>query len=117
MRHQSKSKTLGRSTSQMKALLRSLLNHLIIHEKIETTKPRAKLLKGLFDRLVCRTKSKEWQEAVRYIKKYVYTREAWTKLMNDIAKRYEDRNSWFTRIFKIWNRAWDNAEMVLIQLI
>ena len=38
-----------------------------------------------------------------------------TKLINNIAKRFENVNGGYTKIYKLGNRRGDNAEMAIIQ--
>ena len=117
MRHKVKSTTLGRNTAQRKSLLRNLVDSLIIHESIKTTKMKAKLLSAIIDRVICRTKKKDKSSAIRYISKYLFTKAASTKLVDDISWRYQNRDSWFTRSIRLERRKWDNSEMVQIQFV
>ena len=117
MRHKVKSQRLGRKSNQRKALLRNLLSSLILHESIKTTKPKAKLTAQLMDRLITKAKWKDKMNAIRYVKRFIFTPEAWTKLVDDIAKRYIERNSWYTRIVALGTRPWDNANTVQLQFV
>lgn len=117
MRHKVKSQRLGRKPNQKKALLRSLVSALILRESIKTTKSKAKLTAQLMDRLISKAKWKDKMNAIRYVKRYLYTPEVGTKLVDDIAKRYIERDSWFTRIVKLGTRPWDNADTVQLQFV
>ena len=117
MRHKVKKTRINRDSAQLKALLRSLLTAIVINESIITTKPKAKLVSALLDRVISKAKWSDKMNAIRYAKKYLYTKESSVKMIDDLAVRYKDRTSWFSRIVKIWNRPWDNALKVCIQLV
>jgi len=52
MRHANDHRKLGRNPGHRKALLRNLMNSLVLSERIETTVPKAKELRRLGDRLI-----------------------------------------------------------------
>ena len=87
---------LGRTSDQRKAILRGLVTDLLRNERITTTQMRAK-------------------EAGRLA--YVYDEDVVTKLFEEIAPRYEDRNGGYTRILKLGPRRGDAAEEVFLELV
>ena len=117
MRHLVKNKRINRNSAQLKALIRSLSTALIESWTIETTKIKAKLTASAVDKMIARTKWKDKMNAIRYLKKYLYWENASRIILNDLHKKYENRNSWFTRIIKLWARSWDGAEKVILQLV
>ena len=56
MRHRNTTKTLGRSMTARKALLRDLATSVIVYEKIKTTETKAKSVRPVVERLITRAK-------------------------------------------------------------
>ena len=117
MRHRVKNTRLNRSKSKLRALMRSIVTSLILYEKIETTRDKAKLAKSYVDRLISRAKTKEKMSAIRYIMRFVFDKQASMKVIDELALRYQDRDSGFTRSTNTRVRTGDNAQMVLFELI
>ncbi len=116
MRHQKQGKKFGRNTNQRKALLRNLIESLIIHEEIKTTESKAKTLKQLVDKLI--TKAKIGSLHVRrQILSFLPNKKAVNKLVEEIAPRFKQRTSGFTRFIRLGNRHGDNAMMVKMELV
>ncbi len=113
---------LNRRTDQRKAMLRDLVTHLILHERIETTQKKAKELGRLMDRMISLGK-KGTLEARRRAARTVRFLEdeegqnALKKLFEDIAPRYSDREGGYTRIVKAGPRRGDGTEMAIIELV
>jgi len=145
MRHQCKKHHLGLAADQRKALLRSLVSSLFMHNEIQTTMARAKALrpyaeklitlakrgdlsarrqaaKFLFDQRTDRILNAENGEVITAetdLKDNVKTVEETVlrKLFGEIAKNYSDRNGGYIRIYRMPPRRGDAAEMALIQLV
>lgn len=117
MRHKVKSTRINRNSAQFKALLRSLATAVILREDVSTTQVKAKAASALIDRLISKAKKKDKMNAIRYVQRFVYEKEASVKIFSELVDRYKDRPSWFTRIVKTHNRPGDNASMVKIQLV
>lgn len=116
MRHRKKGKILDRKVGPRKALLRNLAVSLILYEKIQTTKAKAKTIRPIVERLI--TKGKEnTLSARRNLLKYLYKESAVKKIMEDIGPRYKDRKGGYTRILNLGRRAGDAAEIVQIELV
>ena len=116
MRHNSKKITLGRESAQRKALMRSLVESLILKGSIRTTKAKAKALRTIVEPVVSKAKTGTLAN-VRNIKKVLYTREALDILMKEIGPRYAERQGGYTRIIKLAPRANDGAEMARIEFV
>ena len=56
MRHRNTTKSLGRKVGPRKALMKSLAQNLILHEKIKTTEAKAKVLRPYVERMVTTAK-------------------------------------------------------------
>lgn len=107
---------LGRTSSHRKAMLRNIVTSLLREEKIETTEPKAKELKRVAEKMVTLGKRGDLS-ARRQALGYINDEDVVTKLFEDIAKRYEERQGGYTRIIKLGNRRGDGSAMVIIELV
>ena len=131
MPHQSARHKLGRNTGQRKALLKSLVRSLILHERITTTDARAKALRPEAERFIawgCRAaRALEGGDSVENRARAVHCRRmAYAfiqdnaiirKVFNELAPRYKDRNGGYTRILKTGFRPGDAAPTALVELV
>lgn len=115
MRHRKKIKKLNRDRRQRKALLKTLANSLIMHEKITTTRTKAKALASFVERLITYAK-KGNLSAIRTVSRYAST-QAGKKLIQEVAPRYKERNGGYTRVVKLVPRKRDSAPMAKIELV
>ncbi len=102
MRHGNKNRTLGRVRSQRTALMRGLAVSLIRDGQIKTTIAKAKELSPFAERLV--TYAKEGTVAARRKAATALGEpkaETITKLFEEIAPKYKDRNGGYTRVIKM----------------
>ena len=113
MAHQRK---LGRPTDQRRAMLRNLTTSLLENGKIETTVTRAKEVQKLADKMVTLGKTNTLHTK-RQALAYVTKRDVVSKLFDEIAPKYEDRQGGYTRILKLGPRRGDNAEQVFVELV
>ncbi len=116
MRHRKKGRSLSRSPSHRKALLRNMATSLFEHERITTTTARAKELRPYAERLITLAKRGDLH-ARRMAARRIADRGVLGKLFDDIAPRYAERPGGYTRILKLGNRKGDAAEMALIELV
>jgi large subunit ribosomal protein L17 len=116
MRHQKRKVTLSRKTGPRNALLTGLVESLILYEKINTTKGRARTVRSMTERLITKAKTNS-VTARRNLIAELYTRNAVKKLVEVLGPRYIDRKGGYTRMVTVRNRVGDNAEEVLIELV
>ena len=116
MRHRKRGRQLGRNTKHRLALFRNLATSLMEHERIETTEAKAKELRGITDRLITLGKQGTLH-ARRGALRVLRTKETVSKLFDDIAKRFSDRDGGYTRIIKTRQRPGDAAKLVAIELV
>lgn len=116
MRHRKKGKVLDRRKGRREALLRGLVNNLVLYEKINTTKAKASVIRPMVERLVTRGKTADLASK-RYVTARLYTVGASKKVFEVLGKRYKDRAGGYTRIIKIKQRAGDGAEIVRIEFV
>src|SRR5690606_15817858 len=123
MRHQITGKKLGRNAPQRSALRRILMNQLIQHERIKTTKAKAQFVRSDFEKLITLAKhglkasaemgegEVETPEAKAAQARFVSARrqaarqlnnpEMVRKLFETVAPRYEKRPGGYTRLLKL----------------
>ena len=116
MRHGKDHRKLGRSPAHRKALLRNLMNSLVISERIETTVPRAKELRRLADRLITLGK-RETLHARRRVFSLLSNKAATDKIFASLAGRFTGREGGYTRILRTGYRAGDGAEMAILEYL
>ncbi|PIR21124.1 MAG: 50S ribosomal protein L17 [Deltaproteobacteria bacterium CG11_big_fil_rev_8_21_14_0_20_47_16] len=116
MRHLVDSRKLGRTTSHRLALFRNMLSSLILHDRIETTLPKAKELRRWADWMVSLGKDGSLSARRRALR-YVQNDNAIQKLFTNLADRFKARNGGYTRIMRLGNRHGDNAPMAIIEYL
>jgi len=116
VRHRKRGRQLGRTTKHRLALFRNLATSLMEHERIETTEAKAKELRGITDRLITLGKE-DTLHARRGALRVLRTKQAVSKLFDDVAKRFPDRHGGYTRIIKTRQRPGDGAPLVAIELV
>ena len=106
---------LGRKTDHRRALLRGMVTLLLENGKIETTLTRAKEIAPLAEKMI--TLGKKNTLASRRVALAFITKESVvTKLFDEIAPKYSDRNGGYTQMFKLGFRRGDAAEVALLRL-
>ncbi len=116
MRHRKRGRQLGRNTKHRSALFRNLATALVEHERIETTEAKAKELRGIADRLITLGKQGSLH-ARRGALRVLRTKDAVSKLFDDVAKRFPNRHGGYTRIIRTRQRPGDAAKLVAIELV
>ena len=116
MRHQKTKRTLGRKTGPRKALIKNLLNSLILYEKIKTTEIKAKEIKPLMERIITRAKVDSLHNR-REIMKKLPTKNSVKKLFEVLGPKYKDRKGGYLRIVKLGERKGDGAKICVIEFV
>ena len=115
MRHQKKKVTLDRDAAGRRSLLANLAESLILHEKIKTTKAKAKATRSLVERLITKAKKNDLA-ARRLLMRVLYTNNAIDKLMEVLGPRYLDRKGGYTRMIKL-NNPKAGASKAVLELV
>ncbi|MBD3287081.1 50S ribosomal protein L17 [candidate division WOR-3 bacterium] len=115
MRHKKNVAKLGRDRAHRKALVTSLVRSLILYNRITTTLPKAKAAQRLTERLLNRGKRTD-VAARRYAYSYLNDHKLVKRLFDEIAPRFADKSSGFTRIFLLGNRPGDGAQMAVLEM-
>lgn len=116
MRHHVDGKKLGRTSSHRKAMFSNMAASLILHDKIETTLPKARELKRLADRLITIAKQRTLH-ARRRAFAIIRNDKAIKRLFAELVDRFAARNGGYTRILKLGSRHGDAAPMAAIEYL
>ncbi len=108
MVHLSSKKKLLRSNDHRKAMVNNLLKSLIVHEHLDTTLTKAKVLKSIADKAITATRAKDEKLARRLLENKLSDERIVNKLFL-ISKRLQNRNSGFTSHVILKNRPGDNS--------
>lgn len=118
MRHHNTNRKFGRTANQRRALLRSLAVSLVKHESIVTTEAKAKELRSYVEKLITKA-GKDNVASRRLIARRLGENQdsVVKKLVDDLAKRYKDRDGGYTRVVKMAPRGGDASPMAIIQFV
>lgn len=116
MRHGHGYRKLGRVSSHRRAMLRNMATSLVLHERIETTVPKAKELRSIVDKMITLGKRGDLH-ARRQAASYLFSDEAVKKVFAELAPRFKDRPGGYTRILKKGYRFGDGADMAFLELV
>jgi len=125
MRHRKAHRKLGRVSEHRTALLRNQATALLMHERIETTVPKAKELRPFVEKIITIAKrgvkaadpKGKTLAARRQVAEDVHNPDVVTKLFDSLAPRFAERPGGYTRILKLGARRGDAAEVALIELL
>lgn len=131
MPHQVVTEKLGRPTEQRRAMVRNLVRSLFIHERIQTTLPKAKVARKMADRIIAWALAAQKAldagdtpqnraKALHYRRLALATlpdKNVVSKVFDQLPRRYRDRTSGFTRIVKVGYRPGDAAHMAILELV
>ncbi|MBO5513606.1 MAG: 50S ribosomal protein L17 [Mogibacterium sp.] len=109
-------KKLGRDSAHRKSMLRNLVTDLFREGRITTTDMRAKEAGRQAEKLITIAKKGDLH-ARRQVLAYLFDEDVVSKLFDEIAPGYADRNGGYTRILKLGPRQGDNAETVYLELV
>ena len=122
MRHGDAHRRFNMPKSQRRALFANLTNALLTHEQITITLPRAKELRTFADSMITYAKKGDLnsrRQAAKLVRseKDANGNYALSKLFDEIAPRFAERNGGYTRVIKLGVRRGDAAEMAVIQFV
>jgi len=108
----------NKSFSHRDLMQRNLLTSFFMHKSIKTTVKKAKLIVPMVDKLINVANTKDEMNAIRYVMKYLFTKEASLELFKNVAPKYKgNKTSGFTRATAVNLRDWDNAKIVKLELV
>ena len=125
MRHRVAHRKLGRVTEHRIAMLRNQASALLLHERIETTVPKAKELKPFVERIITIAKRSladtsdpvRGVNARRLVARDIADQAVVSKLFDEIAPRFVERPGGYTRLLRLGHRRGDSADVAMIELV
>ena len=117
MPHRVAGRKLSRQHAHRMSMLGNLAVSIIRYERIKTTEAKAKEVRGLVDGMITLAKRGDLHARRQLVSKMPHEPLIVDKLMGEIAEKYADRPSGFTRIVKLGQRSGDAASMVQIELV
>jgi large subunit ribosomal protein L17 len=115
--HRIGGRKLSRKHGPRMSLYRNLIVAILRYEQVKTTEARAKEIRGQVDRVIGLAKDGSLTARRRVVSELPDEPLVIDKLFNEIAPRYGDRTSGFTRIVRIGPRPGDAAPIVQIELV
>jgi len=116
MKHRIGFNRLNRKSAHRRAMLRNMATSLFLHERIRTTKAKAKELQRRAEKMITRSRVDTLHNR-RILARDIHDRAVLAKLFTDIGPRYVQRPGGYTRIVKLGRRRGDAAEMVFLELV
>ena len=117
MAHRVDGRKLSRKMGPRLALYKNLTVSILRYERVKTTEAKAKEVQGRVERMITLAKRGDLAARRTVVSEFPNEPLVVTKLFDEIAPKYADRTSGFTRIVKIGQRAGDAAEVVQIELV
>jgi large subunit ribosomal protein L17 len=97
-------------------MLRNLVTSLLEHEEVRTTTAKAKEARRIAERMITLGK-RGTLHARRHALRTLQSRGVASKVFDELAPRYAQRDGGYTRVLKLGRRHGDNAEMAILQLV
>lgn len=116
MRHGNYRGQLGVHPGHRRSMLRNLVTSLLKHERIRTTRARAKEARRYAEKMITIAK-KDDLASKRRVLAYVRERDVVNKLFKTLIFRYANRKGGYTRIMQLGPRRSDAAQMVFLELV
>jgi large subunit ribosomal protein L17 len=116
MPHQVHQRKFGRETGHRKAMFRNLTLSVLRYERVKTTEAKAKEVRRFVDGMIILGKNGSLSARRKAIG-WLPEAEIVDKLFTDLAVRYRDRPSGYTRTTRLPRRVGDSAPMMLIELM
>ena len=117
MPHRIAGRKLSRTHAHRMSMLGNLAVSVFRYERVRTTEAKAKEVRGLVDGMITLAKRGDLHARRQLVGKMPHEPLIVDKLMGEIAMKYADRTSGYTRIVKLGQRAGDAASMVQIELV
>jgi large subunit ribosomal protein L17 len=115
--HRLAGRKLSRPTAHRRAMLANLAVAILRYERVKTTEAKAKEVRGIVDHMITTAKRGGVSARRSLIAQMPAEPLIVDKLMGEIAEKYAERSSGFTRIVKIGERLGDAAPIVQIELV
>ena len=117
MAHRIDGRKLGRKMGPRLALYRNLTVSVLRYERVQTTEAKAKEVRGRVEKMITLAKKGDLAARRAVVSELPDEPLVVTKLFDEIAPKYADRQSGFTRLVRVGQRKGDAAEIVQIELV
>ena len=117
MAHRVDGRKLGRKQGPRLALYKNLTVSVLRYERIKTTEAKAKEVRGRVEHMITLAKRGDVTARRAVISQFPNEPLVVDKLFDELAPKYKDRTSGFTRIVRLGQRVGDAAEIVQLELI
>ncbi|MDQ3880384.1 MAG: 50S ribosomal protein L17 [Chloroflexota bacterium] len=117
MPHRTAGRKLGREHAHRIHMLENLAVAVIRYERVKTTEAKAKEVRTFVDRLIRLAKRGDVTARRQLLARMPHEPLIVDKLVGELAAKYADRDSGFTRIVRTGLRLGDAAPMVQIELV
>ena len=108
---------LGRETRIRRSILAGLTKDVIMNGNVVTTEARAKEVRKFVDKMITYGKRGALVNRRKALAFLHNDNEVVSKVFNELAKKYENRNGGYTRIVKLAERRGDDALEVKLELV
>lgn len=117
MAHRVDGRKLSRKMGPRLALYKNLTVSVLRYERVKTTEAKAKEVQGRVERMITLAKRGDLAARRSVVSQFPNEPLVVAKLFDEIAPKYADRQSGFTRIVKLGQRQGDAAEVVQLELV
>ena len=108
---------LGRETRIRRSILAGLTKDVIKNEYVVTTDARAKEVRKFVDKMITYGKDGSLVSRRKALAFLHNDKDVVSKVFNELAPKYKDRNGGYTRIIKLKERVGDDALTVKLELV
>jgi len=115
--HRLAGRRLGRASDHRLHMLDNLAVSILRFEKVRTTEAKAKEVRGRVDHMITLAKRGDLSARRLLVAQMPDEPLIIDKLMGELATKYAERSSGYTRIVKIGQRLGDAAAIVQIELV
>ena len=108
---------LSRDSKKRRSILAGLTKTVILNGSVVTTEARGKEVRKFVDKLITYGKRGTLVSRRKALAFVHNDNEVVSKVFNELATKYQDRNGGYTRIIKITERVGDDALQVRLELV
>ncbi len=112
-----KYRKLGRESRIRRSILAGITKDVIMNGYVVTTEARAKEVRKFVDKMITYGKDGSLVSRRKALAFLHNDKEVVSKVFNELATNYKDRNGGYTRIIKLKERIGDDALMVRLELV
>ena len=108
---------LGRESRIRRSILAGITKDVIMNEAVVTTEARAKEVRKFVDKMITYGKDGSLVARRKALAFLHNDKAVVSKIFNELAPRYAERNGGYTRIIKLKERKGDDALTVRLELV